>query len=123
MYKLRLAERSPLFNVSCAKPDYNQSTPWDNNASVCEHYGINQLFGKDRTAKIGSDFGDCPPLPASFCPMPSVPSVGAFEDVGNRTFAAVMPSMNDKNGEVSIASRSMLWHLYSVHVTVMVCQA
>ena len=101
-YTLRLADRSPLFNNSCAKPDYNQSTPWDNNASVCEHYGINQLFGKDRSAKIGSDFGDCPPLPTSMCPMPQVPSVSTFETVGNRTFAAVMPPMLDKNGEVVV---------------------
>ena len=99
-YTLRLANRSPLFNATCARPNDNQNSPWDNNASVCEHYGINQLFGADRAPKIGSDFGSCPPLPASMCPMPSVPSVGAFEEVGtgNRTYTAVMPSMLDGNG-------------------------
>ena len=101
-YTLRLAPRSPLFNFSCAKPKPGQSSPWQNNASVCQHDGINQLFGADRTPKIGSDFGGCPPLPASMCPMPRVPSVGSFEPAAGatdgRTFTAVMPAMLGSNG-------------------------
>ena len=61
-YTLRLAPRSPLLNASCRS------------GGACEHDGINQLFAADGVAKIGSDFGSCPPLPPSYCPMSPVPS-------------------------------------------------
>ena len=103
-YTLRLAERSNLFNFSCARPNPNSSDPWVSNASVCEHDGISQLFGADRTPKLGSDFGSCAAsqLPPSMCPggvMPSVPSVGSgYEMLSERDAVAEMPAMSYANG-------------------------
>ena len=102
-YTLRLAPRSNLFNFSCAKPNPNSSSPWSSNASVCEHDGINQLFGSDRKAKIGSDFGSCAAsqLPPLLCPRgePSaVPSVGSYNMLNDRDAVAEMPAMLDTNG-------------------------
>eukprot|EP01052_Picozoa_sp_SAG31_P005599 SAG31_NODE_248_length_19104_cov_3.721019_8_plen_674_part_00 len=102
-YTLRLAPRSNLFNFSCAKPNLNSSSPWATNASVCEHDGINQLFGSDRRAKIGSDFGSCAAsqLPPLLCPggaMSTVPSVGSYQMLNERDAVAEMPAMLDAAG-------------------------
>jgi hypothetical protein len=103
-YTLRLAERSNVFNFSCASPNPNSSNPWADKSSVCEHDGINQLFGADRSPKIGSDFGSCAAshLPPSVCPggtMAAVPSVGSnYAMLNERDASTVMPAMNYANG-------------------------
>ena len=103
-YTLRLAQRSNLFNFSCAPPNPNSSSPWASNTSVCEHDGINQLFGSDRRAKIGSDFGSCAASQMSplLCPggaLPSVPSVGSsYHMLNERDAVAEMPAMLDADG-------------------------
>ena len=102
-YTLRLAPRSNLFNFSCARPNPNSSSPWASNASICEHDGINQLFGPDRRPKIGSDFGSCAAsqLPPLLCPggvLPSVPSVGSYHMLNERDAVAEMPAMLDADG-------------------------